>query len=36
MQLTHEPCKRALHGQVECSACGGVLKAHEVQFDLGQ
>jgi hypothetical protein len=25
-----------LHGQVECSACGGVLKAHEVQFDLGQ
>ena len=36
MQLTHEPCERALHGQVECSACGGVLKAHEVQFDLGQ
>jgi len=36
MRLTHEPCGRGLHGQVECSACGGVLKAHEVQFDLGQ
>jgi DNA-binding HxlR family transcriptional regulator len=36
MRLTHEPCGRSLRGQVECSACGGVLKAHEVQFSLGQ
>ncbi len=35
MRLTHEPCGRALHGQVTCSACGGVLKAHQVTFSLG-
>jgi DNA-binding HxlR family transcriptional regulator len=36
MRLTHQPCRRSLRGQVECSACGGVLKAHEVEFSLGQ
>jgi DNA-binding HxlR family transcriptional regulator len=36
MRLTHQPCGRSLRGQVECSACGGVLKAHEVRFSLGQ
>lgn len=36
MRLTHQLCGRSLRGQVECSACGGVLKAHEVQFSLGQ
>lgn len=34
MLLTHEPCGRSLHGQVVCSACGGLLKAHEVEFTL--
>lgn len=34
MRLTHETCGRSLHGQVVCSACGGVLKAHEVEFSL--
>ena len=36
MRLTHQPCGRSLRGQVQCSACGGVLKAHEVRFSLGQ
>jgi DNA-binding HxlR family transcriptional regulator len=36
MQLTHETCGRSLRGQVQCSACDGVLKAHEVQYSLGQ
>jgi DNA-binding HxlR family transcriptional regulator len=36
MRLTHQSCGRSLRGQVECSACGGVLKAHEVRFSLGQ
>lgn len=36
MRLTHESCGRALHGQVRCSECGGPLKAHEVDFDLGE
>ncbi|MEH6568115.1 MAG: winged helix-turn-helix transcriptional regulator [Halioglobus sp.] len=35
MQLTHSVCERSLHGQASCSACGGVLKAHEVKFDMG-
>lgn len=35
MRLTHNACGRALHGQVKCSACNGVLKAHAVQFSLG-
>lgn len=35
MQLTHSVCGRSLHGQASCSACGGVLKAHEVEFDIG-
>jgi DNA-binding HxlR family transcriptional regulator len=35
MRLTHSPCGRALHGQVTCSACARVLKAHEVRFELG-
>lgn len=35
MRLTHQPCGRSLQGQVKCSACEGVLKAHEVQFSLG-
>ncbi len=34
MRLRHEPCGRSLHGQVVCNACGGVLKAHQVQFTL--
>ena len=34
MRLTHDPCGRALKGQVCCSACGGVLKAQQVQFKL--
>ncbi len=36
MRITHTTCGRALHGQVKCSACGGVLKAHEVRFSLGE
>ncbi|MCB1846545.1 MAG: helix-turn-helix transcriptional regulator [Halieaceae bacterium] len=36
MHLTHEPCGKRLVGQVQCSACGGVLRAHEVEFELGQ
>lgn len=32
MRLTHESCGHSLHGQVQCSACSGVLKAHEVNF----
>jgi DNA-binding HxlR family transcriptional regulator len=34
MRLTHTVCGRALQGQVKCSECDGVLKAHEVQFSL--
>jgi DNA-binding HxlR family transcriptional regulator len=36
MRLTHTRCGYALRGQVKCSECGGVLKAHEVQFSLGE
>jgi DNA-binding HxlR family transcriptional regulator len=36
MRLTHLACGRSLRGQVECSACGGVLKAHEVEFGPGR
>jgi DNA-binding HxlR family transcriptional regulator len=35
MRLVHDACGKNLVGQVECSACGGVLKAHEVEFGLG-
>lgn len=35
MRITHKTCGRALKGQVKCSACGDVLKAHEVRFSLG-
>jgi len=35
MRLTHQPCGHKLRGEVTCSACGGVLKAHEVEFNLG-
>lgn len=35
MRLTHESCGRSLRGQVQCSACGGALKALEVEFSLG-
>jgi DNA-binding HxlR family transcriptional regulator len=34
MRLTHESCGHSLQGQVVCSACRGVLKAHEVEFTL--
>tara|TARA_R110001592_G_scaffold363043_2_gene679795 strand:+ start:60171 stop:61112 length:942 start_codon:yes stop_codon:yes gene_type:complete len=34
MRLTHELCGHSLRGQVTCSACGEVLKAHEVAFTL--
>lgn len=36
MRVTHNSCGRILHGQVKCSECGGVLKAHEVDFNLGE
>jgi len=32
MRLTHDRCGYALVGKVTCSECGGVLKAHDVQF----
>jgi DNA-binding HxlR family transcriptional regulator len=32
MRLTHLTCGHGLRGEVSCSACGGVLKAHEVRF----
>lgn len=34
VRLTHKSCGKALRGQVSCSACGGVLQAHEVEFSL--
>lgn len=36
MRLGHESCGKNLVGQVQCSACRGVLKAHEVEFELGR
>jgi DNA-binding HxlR family transcriptional regulator len=36
MRLTHTRCGKSLRGQVCCSACGGVLKAHEVRFSLSE
>jgi len=35
MRLTHLPCGLSLCGEVQCSACSGVLKAQEVEFSLG-
>lgn len=35
MRLIHESCGKSLVGQVQCSACSGVLKAHEVEVDTG-
>jgi DNA-binding HxlR family transcriptional regulator len=35
VQLTHTACNQPLHGQVVCSHCHGVLRAHEVIFALG-
>jgi DNA-binding HxlR family transcriptional regulator len=32
MRLTHQPCGRSLRAKTVCSACGGVLKAHQVDF----
>ena len=34
MDLTHEPCGQPLHGEVVCSACSGLLRAHQVEFTL--
>jgi hypothetical protein len=34
MLLTHETCGKPLEGQVRCSDCGSVLRAHDVQFSL--
>jgi DNA-binding HxlR family transcriptional regulator len=34
MRLKHIPCGNSLRGQVQCSACGGELKAHQVEFSL--
>jgi DNA-binding HxlR family transcriptional regulator len=34
MLLTHVPCGETLVGQVRCSECGEVLRAHDVQFSL--
>jgi DNA-binding HxlR family transcriptional regulator len=36
MRLIHTTCTRTLYGQVVCSECKEVLKAREVQFNLGQ
>jgi DNA-binding HxlR family transcriptional regulator len=36
MRLTHQNCGRALQGQVKCSECGDLLKAHQVRFALGK
>lgn len=33
--LRHKLCGHVLRGQVSCSACGGVLKAHEVKIEPG-
>lgn len=35
MRVIHDTCGKSLVGQVQCSACGGALKAHEVEFELG-
>lgn len=35
MRLKHLPCGRSLCAEVQCGACGGVLKAQEVDFSLG-
>ena len=35
MRLVHDTCGNSLVGRVECSACGELLKAHEVEFELG-
>jgi DNA-binding HxlR family transcriptional regulator len=35
MRLRHQLCGSSLYGQVQCSACGGVLKAQDVDFSLG-
>ncbi|MFT6955776.1 MAG: DNA-binding HxlR family transcriptional regulator [Halieaceae bacterium] len=35
MQPTHTSCNKKLHGEVVCSHCGGVLKARDVNFNLG-
>ena len=34
MQLTHLSCGDPLVGEVRCSACGQVLRAHDVRFSL--
>jgi DNA-binding HxlR family transcriptional regulator len=34
MLVTHTRCGQALRGEVRCSECGGVLRAHEVRFSL--
>lgn len=33
MKLTHTLCSKPLVLEVVCDVCGGILKAHEVQFD---
>lgn len=35
MRLIHKPCGLTLRGQTKCSKCGDVLRAKDVQFDLG-
>lgn len=32
--VTHKPCASPLRAQVCCSVCGGILRAHQVQFTL--
>lgn len=34
MRVIHTPCEKELRSRISCSACGGVLKAHEVEFTL--
>ena len=36
MLLTHRSCGRPLHGRVCCSACGDIVQARDVEFDVGE
>ena len=35
MKLMHKVCDKPLVTEVVCDACGGILKAHEVEFEGG-
>ncbi len=34
--LTHKPCGKEMYGDVVCSECRGVLRARDVNFNLGE